>query len=198
MLPLIAVVLFFFSIVPTATYVYAERRSRLHWADATSSRTKAPITVRLAAWGSLALGQLAIPWLLVPVACVVVLLGLCKVGAATTTLWVVLSTIAVVAALQSVVAFRLFPFGIRRLAHDKKIGARSRSVSAMLVGVNLAALGAVALGFALVHIPSVVHPILAKVLQVGVLWPVAFFGALGIASALLVTAAGYAAARSDK
>ena len=68
----------------------------------------------------------------------------------------------------------------------------------MLVGVNLAALAAAGLGFALIHIPRFVHPVLATVLRVGIVLPVALFGALGLASALLVTAAGYAAARSEK
>jgi hypothetical protein len=207
MLPLLAVatVVFFFSIVPTATYLYAERRSRAQWVEAvdatgvdadrtTRPRARAPIAVRAAAWGSLALGQLAIPWLLVPGACVVVLLGLGKVGAATTTLWIVLPFLAVAAALQAIVAFRLFPFGIRLLARDKAIRVRARSVAGMLVAVNLAAVSAAGLGFALIHIPRLVHPVLATVLRVGIVLPVAVFGVLGLASALLVVAAGYAAA----
>jgi hypothetical protein len=134
----------------------------------------------------------------VPAACVVVLVGLSKVGAASATLWGVLGTTALVAVLQSVVAFRLFPFGVRLLARDKQIRARARSVAKMLFGVNVAALGAAGLAFVLVHIPSVIHPVLAKVVHVGIVLPVAFFGALGLASALLVTGAGYAATRSEK
>jgi hypothetical protein len=203
MLPLIAVatVLFFFSIVPTATYIYAERRSRPHWADAESSSAgsaRAPIAVRLAAWGSLALGQLAIPWLLVPAVSVLVLLGLSQVGAATTTIWIALSGLALAALLQSFVAFRLFPFGIRLLARDKSIRARSRSVAGMLVGVNVGALVAAGLAFAVIHLPRFVPPNLAMALRLGIVLPVAIFGALGLASALLVTAAGYAAARAEK
>jgi hypothetical protein len=198
----VATVLFFFAIVPTATYLYTERRTRPNWVEASAAggakagRVRAPIAVRLAAWGSLALGQLAIPWLIVPAACAVVLFGLGQVGAATTTLWIVLPFLGVAAVLQSIVAFRLFPFGIRLLARDKSIAARSRSVAGMLVAVNLVALAAAGLGFALIHVPRFVHPVLAMVLRVGIVLPVAFFGALGLASALLVTVAGSAVDRS--
>ncbi len=196
----VAAVLFFFSIVPTATYFYTERRTRPNWIETSvvggSKTARAPILVRLAAWGSLALGQLAIPWLIVPAACAVVLFGLGQVGAATTTLWIVLPFLGVSAVLQSIVAFRLFPFGIRLLARDKSIRARSRSVAGMLVAVNLVALAAAGLGFALIHIPRFVHPVLAMVLRVGIVLPVALFGALGLASALLVTVAGSAVGRS--
>src|SRR5215472_16925566 len=99
----------FAAILPTCLYLYVEPRGRTHWAVAgdTPSKRRAPVLVRLTAWLSFAVGQLAFPWLVVPVVCGVLLFLQSKlpwsgpVGIGLT------AGIGVVALLQSVSAMRL-------------------------------------------------------------------------------------------
>src|SRR4030088_344712 len=70
------------AILPTCLYLYVEPRGRLSWGtagDAPHTR-RAPAIVRGTAWLSFAVGQLAVPWLLVPAACGLLLYLQMKMG----------------------------------------------------------------------------------------------------------------------
>jgi hypothetical protein len=202
MLPVIAGVFAFLmlSIVPTATYLYVEKRCRRHWSDASNAsftgvagkavRVRAPLFVRIAAWWSMAVGQLAIPWLIVPGACGTILYALDKVGRSSFSATALVAVLGVVAVLQSVFVFRLFPLGIRLLARDAKAEARARSVAVSLGGVSVLALATTGLTYMLLHVPGFLNPIVRVTLFYGVVIPIAVFAALGLVQSLVVARAG--------
>src|ERR1700733_4347106 len=78
------VALLLLSILPTCLYLYVEPRGRLQWATAGASaaKRKAPAIVLLSSWLSFAVGQLAIPWLVVPAVCAALLYLQTKLGLA--------------------------------------------------------------------------------------------------------------------
>ena len=207
MLPVIAGVFAFLmlSIVPTATYLYVERRCRRHWIETKDAshvsfavaagrapRTRAPLLVRIAAWWSMAVGQLAIPWLVVPGACGLVLYTLAKVGRSSFSSSALIVGLGVAALLQSIFVFRLFPLGIRLLARDAKARARTRSVAVSLAVVNLLALAMSGLTYALLHVPGFLNPIVRVTLFYGAVIPIAVFAVLGLVQSLVVARAGRA------
>lgn len=180
-----------FSIVPTVTYLYVERRSRRHWIDAASSRKRAPMFVRGVAWWSLAIGQLGLPWLLVPATCGSVVFMLAKIGKATPSGTALLVTLGVAALAQAVFAFRLFPFAIRLLARDAKVKKSGAGFALSFGAVQLLALGAAAATFLLFPSSGFLTPVVRMALKWCAIVPVAAFAGVG-----LVVSAG--AARASK
>src|SRR5450432_1769089 len=67
-------------LLPVCLYLYVEPRGRLAWGSAQGGRGRAPRLVRAAALASFALGQLALPWLLIPALCVGFLVLQAKLG----------------------------------------------------------------------------------------------------------------------
>ncbi len=177
------------AIAPTFLYLYVEPRCRRHWAAAgeASSARKAPALVRLTAWSSFAVGQLALPSLLVPASCaglvyVQARLGLLRPGGLMVTV-----AVAVAALVQSLVAVRLIPLGVRLLARDAKLvaGASARArTSALVNGVVLA--GGLALSWALATLPSFGLPWLRFVLAWAALRPVIAYAAVCLLHAMLL------------
>jgi hypothetical protein len=179
------------SIVPTALYFYVEPRSRAHWAREGDSpeRRRAPWAVRVAAWLSFAVGQLAIPWVIVPVACgglvyVQAKLGIARVPGVTATL-----ALGAMALLEGILAIRLIPLGIRLLMRDarasNRIVARARA-NAMLSGAILAS--SFLLGWSMAFVPGLVLPWLRVVLIWTALRPVQIYAGVCLAHALLLGA----------
>jgi hypothetical protein len=176
------------TIVPTGLYLYVEPRGRRHWATAGDSAAKrrAPALVRLTAWLSFAVGQLAIPWLLVPVACAVLLYLQMKLGARPVGLAVTVAA-GVAALVQSLLALRLLPLGVKLLVRNEKACARARGrarwsgfVSATVLG------GAMLLSWAITTIPNFVHPWLRVALAWTALRPVMAYAALCLLHAMLL------------
>jgi hypothetical protein len=188
------------SVVPTVLYGYVEPRSRAHWAKEGDSpeRRRAPWAVRVAAWLSFAVGQLAIPWLLVPLACtglvyVQAKLGIARVPGVTATL-----ALGAMALLEGFLAIRLIPLGIRLLMRDvrasTRILARART-NAMLSGGILAA--SFLLGWSMTFVPGLVLPWLRIVLEWTALRPVQIYAGVCLAHALLLGACARSIASSS-
>jgi hypothetical protein len=176
-------------LVPTCLFLYVEPRGRNLWArqgDSPSDR-RAPALVRAAAWMSFALGQLAIPWLLLPVVCGIFLylqarLGLWKPVAMAST-----AMAGVLALVQAALAIRLLPFGVRLLMRDARacelVAARARFAAianASMLG------GAWALGWAVGSVPRLVHPWLGTALDWAVLRPEMIYGGACLVHALVL------------
>lgn len=177
------------SLLPTCLFLYVEPRGRTLWAkegDSPSTR-RAPALVRASAWMSFLLGQLAVPWLLIPVVCGVLLyaqarLGIWKPGAMACT-----AAAGVLALLQAVLAIRLVPFGVRLLMRDARsvslIGPRARFAAV----ANASLLGAAGvLGWAMASVPRFVHPWLGTALDWGVLRPEMAYGGACLIHALVL------------
>jgi hypothetical protein len=177
------------SLLPTCLFLYVEPRGRKLWArggDSPSTR-RAPVLVRATAWMSFLLGQLAIPWLLIPVLCGVLLylqgrLGIWKPVAMAST-----ATAGVLALVQAAVAIRMLPLGVRLLMRDERacalVGARARFgaiANASVLG------GAVALGWAMGNVPRFVHPWLGTALDWAVLRPEMIYGGACLVHALVL------------
>jgi hypothetical protein len=177
------------AILPTCLYLYVEPRGRLHWAAAgdTPGNRRAPVLVRLTAWLSFAVGQLALPWLIVPVACGALLYLQTKLGVGRPTS--VAATVAVGAAalVQSVTAFRLLPLGVKLLARDAKVCAMAsgRARWNALASVVVLA-GCALLSWAMATIPSFAHPWLRAALVWTALRPVMAYAAVCLLHALLL------------
>ncbi len=176
-------------LLPTCLFLYVEPRGRNLWAQAgdSPSTRRAPAMVRATAWLSFLVGQLAIPWLLIPLVCGVLLylqarLGMWKpVAIASTALGGVLALV------QAVMAIRLLPLGVRLLMRDARVcqhaAARARFsafVSASVLG------GAGALGWAMGNVPRLVHPWLGTVLDWAVLRPEMIYGGVCLIHALVL------------
>lgn len=177
------------SLLPTFLFLYVEPRGRNAWAqegDSPSTR-RAPALVRAAAWMSFFLGQLAIPWLVFPIVCGVLLytqarLGIWKPAAMAST-----AMAGVLALVQSALAVRLLPIGVRLLMRDAPrvalVGARAPAVAianACVLG------GAAALGWAMASAPSFVHPWLGVALDRAVLRPEIVYGGLCLIHAVVL------------
>jgi hypothetical protein len=180
---------FLAAILPTCLYLYVEPRGRRQWGAAgdDASRRRAPALVRLTAWLSFVVGQLAFPWLLVPAVCAVLLFLQTKLGVGRPTGLAITAAVGVAALVQAVMALRLIPLGVRLLARDAKAVAtasgrarRNALVSAVLLG------GGGLLSWAISTIPNFVHPWLAVALGWAALRPVMGYAAACLLHALLL------------
>lgn len=143
--------------------------------------------MRATAWLSFLLGQLAIPWLLIPALCGGLLylqarLGLWKPIAMAST-----ATGGVFALIQAMLALRLIPLGVRLLMRDERSCrvASSRARFAAMVNAGILG-GAGALGWAMGNVPKFVHPWLGTALEWGVLRPEMIFGGACLIHALVL------------
>jgi hypothetical protein len=177
------------SLLPTCLFLYVEPRGRNLWAKAgdSPSTRRAPAVVRATAWLSFLVGQLAIPWLVIPVVCGALLYLQARLG-----MWkpVALASTAlggVLALVQAGMAISLLPLGVRLLMRDaracERAGARARL--AAIVSVSVLG-GAGALGWAMTHAPKLVHPWLGTVLDWAVLRPEMIYGGACLIHALVL------------
>jgi hypothetical protein len=178
----------FAAILPTCLYLYVEPRGRTQWAVAgdTPAKRRAPGLVRLTAWLSFAVGQLAIPWLLIPATCAALLYVQTKLGMARPLGLGITVAVGVAALVQSVLALRLLSLGVRLLARDARAcaGARARARWNVLASVVILG-GAFLLSWAM-HVPSFVHPWLRAALEWTALRPVMAYAAVCLVHALLL------------
>lgn len=180
------------AIVPTCLYLYVEPRSRRMWAAQgdTPATRRAPWLVRASAWLGFAVGQAALPMLLVPVLCGGLLYAQIRLGHVKPVSLGLTALLGLVALAQSVLALRLFPLGVKLLARDAAI-ARSASTRARFI-VSLHG-GIVALGVGLVWafgaMPSLVHPVLRATLEWAALRPVIAYAGVSVLHALLLARA---------
>jgi len=177
------------AIVPTCLYLYVEPRGRRGWAVAgdTPSTRRAPLLVRLTAWMSFAVGQVALPWLLVPAACVALVLLQLKLGVARPIGLGVTGALGAVALLQAILAVRLFPLGVRLLARDPRVCEAAAATARWSVIVQGAILvGVFGLGWAMQTVPSLVHPVLRATLVWTIVRPIVAYAALGLLHALML------------
>jgi hypothetical protein len=176
------------AIVPTCLYLYVEPRGRLNWrAHGADGIRGAPPLVRFTAWLSFALGQLALPWLLVPAACGVLIYLQARLGVGRS--FGVAATLAAgaMALVQSLLAVRLLRVGVGLLARDARrweavgrIAKGNGLASALLLGLG----ATMSWGFAAV--PGLVHPWLRAALVWTALRPVAAYAALCLIHAVLL------------
>jgi hypothetical protein len=197
MVPIVAVVvgLLFFSIFPTATYLYVEKRARPHWGDVGGKR--APGIVRATAWASLALGQMGFLWLVLPVVCGGLVYALARVGHGGTAGYTAIVLLGVFALLQSITSFGLVPFGIRALARNSTMRAKAKGLARVIGLVNVAALGMAATTYGMMLVRGILHPIIKVGLVYGVALPVGVFALLSLVLAGMMSAAGQASAQIE-
>jgi hypothetical protein len=194
-------VVLFAAILPTCLYLYVEPRGRRQWATAgdNPATRRAPVLVRFTAWLSFVVGQLAIPWLLVPAVCTGLVILQTKLGVARPLGLGVTAAVGVAALLQSLLSLRLIPLGVRLLSRDAKTAKRASGgarwngmVSAGVLG------GCLLLSWAIATIPGFVHPWLRIALVWTALRPVMVYAALCLVHALLLGRCAHAlAGRSD-
>jgi hypothetical protein len=198
MVPIVAaaVGLLFFAIFPTVTYLYVEKRARPHWGDVPGK--KAPGIVRATAWFSLALGQLGLIWLVLPVVCGGLVFALSRVGHGNTAGYAAIILLGVNALLQSIISFGLIPFGIRVLARNSTVRAKARGLSRAIGLVNVAGLGMAATTYGMMLIRGFLHPIIKVGLVYGVALPVAVFSLLSLVLAGMMSSAATASAQIDR
>jgi hypothetical protein len=182
---------FFGAILPTCVYLYVEPRCRRQWAAAagepSSGTRKAPGLVRLTAWLSFALGQLAIPWLFVPAACAVLLYLQAKLPVAQPLGLSVTVALGLAGLVQSLLAVGLLPLGVRLLARDAKLVAAAATRARRTATVSAAILaGGVALSWAMAALPSLVHPWLRFALGWAALRPVIVYAGACLLHAMLL------------
>jgi hypothetical protein len=177
------------SVLPTCLFLYVEPRGRKLWAreGESPSTRRAPGLVRATAWMSFLLGQLAIPWLVIPVVCGALLylqarLGIWKPVAMAST-----ATAGVLALLQTVLAIRLIPLGVRLLMRnaDGCAQAIGRARFAAIANASLLG-GAATLGWAMANVPRFVHPWLGTALDWAVLRPEMVYGGACLLHALVL------------
>jgi hypothetical protein len=190
-IPVTAAVLgaIFAGFLPTCLYLYVEPRGRRMWArdgDSTATR-RAPFLVRTTAWLSFCVGQLAIPWLLVPAVCGGLFYLQLKLPIGRPLLLGATLAVGVAALLQSITALRLIPLGVRLLAHDastcERLGARARFAGI----VNAGALGAaMLLSWAMTTVPNFGHPWLRAALVWTALRPLMAYAAVCLLHAMLL------------
>jgi hypothetical protein len=177
------------SLLPTCLFLYVEPRGRAQWArdGDTPSTRRAPALVRATAWLSFLLGQLAIPWLVIPAVCGVLLylqarLGIWKPIAMAST-----ATAGVLAIVQTVLAIRLVPLGVRLLMRDARSSALDASRARVAAIANASVLvGAGALGWAMASVPRLVHPWLGTAIDWAVLRPEMVYGGACLVHALVL------------
>jgi hypothetical protein len=90
---------------------------------------------------------------------------------------------------QSVVALRVFPLGVRLLARDARLGPRIRKVATTVALVNalLLALGAF-MSWTMASVPGLVHPWLRVALAWTALRPGMAYAAIGLVHAVMLRA----------
>lgn len=177
------------AILPTALYLYVEPRGRRQWATAgdTPATRRAPALVRLSAWLSFAVGQLAIPWLAVPVACAVLLYLQMKLGVIRPVGIAVTAAVGVAALAQSLLTLRMIPLGVRLLARDARLCARVGARARAHAAISAAVLGGCGLlSWAMATVPNFVHPWLRTALVWTALRPVMAYAAVCLLHALLL------------
>lgn len=179
------------AILPTCLYLYVEPRGRRQWAAEgdTLGKRSAPGIVRLTAWLSFAIGQLALPWLIVPGVCAVLLYLQTKLGIVRPIGLAATVGIGAAALLQAVMAVRLWPLGVKLLMRDARVcsALARRSRATALVSTGLLG-GASLLGWAMTTIPNFVHPWLRAVLVWTALRPVMGYAIVCLAHAMLMNA----------
>jgi hypothetical protein len=179
----------FAAILPTCLYLYVEPRGRRQWAalgDSPATR-KAPPLVRFTAWLSFLVGQLALPWLLVPAACAVLLYLQTKLGVGRPVGMAATVAVGVGALVQSLLALRLLPLGVRLLARDAKLSARASGRARLHALVSAAVLGGCGLlSWAMATVPNFVHPWLRTALVWTALRPVMAYAAVCLLHAMLL------------
>jgi hypothetical protein len=177
------------SLLPTGLFLYVEPRGRRLWAREgdTPATRRAPAVVRATAWLSFLLGQLAIPWLLIPALCGGLLYLQARFGLWKPIWMASTATGGVFALVQAMLALRLIPLGVRLLMRDERsckvAGARARFAAVVNAGVLG---GAGALGWAMGNVPKFVHPWLGMALEWGVLRPEMIFGGACVIHALVL------------
>jgi|HubBroStandDraft_6_1064221.scaffolds.fasta_scaffold696813_1 hypothetical protein len=175
------------SVLPTCLFLYVEPRGRKLWAregDSPSTR-RAPAIVRATAWTSFLLGQLAIPWLVIPVVCGVLLylqarLGIWKPVAMAST-----AAAGILALIQTVLAVRMIPLGVRLLMRDARTGSVAIPYARFAAIASACVLGgAAALAWAMANVPRFVNPWLGTALDWAVLRPEVIYGGACLIHAL--------------
>jgi hypothetical protein len=192
MIPIVAAVLglILIAIFPTATYLYVEKRARAHWVDVAEKRAPGP--VRLTAWVSLALGQLCLVWLVLPVVCGGLVYALSRVGHGGTLGYGLILGLGLAALLQSLTSFGLIPFGVRVLARNSKTRERAKGLGRGIGLVNASALLLAGVTYGSMHVPGMLHPIIKIGLTYGVALPVGIYAIFGLVLAALMTRAASA------
>jgi len=185
-----AVLAFLFAaILPTCLYLYVEPRGRRQWATAgdTPANRRAPALVRFTAWLSFVVGQLAIPWLLVPAACGVLLYLQTKLGVGRPVGLGVTGAVGVAALLQSISSLRLVPLGVRLLSRDSRTAARATQGARWNALLSTGVLGGcLLLSWTMTTVPGFVHPWLRVALVWTALRPVMAYALLGLFHAVLL------------
>jgi hypothetical protein len=179
------------AVLPTCLYRYVEPRGRAHWVrgDEAPSARRAPVVVRVTAWSSFALAQLAVPWLLVPASC----LGLgylqLKLGVARPVGFLATVVLGALAVVQALLSARLLPLGVRLLVGDARLCAHAAARARRMALANgLVLLAAATVGCTIKALPGLVHPWLRAALSWTALGPVEAFAAVGLVHALLLGA----------
>jgi hypothetical protein len=177
------------AILPTCLYLYVEPRGRRHWAfsgDSPAAR-RAPPLVRATGWLSFGVGQLAVPVLLVPVGCAILLYLQTKLGVARPIGLVATAGLGLGALVLSLMAFRLLPLGVRLLSRDARLAKRLVRIAAWNRAASGSVLGASGLlSLAMTAIPSFVHPWLRVALAWTALRPVMAYAAVCLLHSLLL------------
>ncbi|HXN31883.1 MAG TPA: hypothetical protein VN894_08480, partial [Polyangiaceae bacterium] len=156
------------AIVPTCLYRYVEPRSRLNWGRAGDSprSRRAPALVRITAWLSFAVGQMAVLWVLVPTACAFLIYLQARLGFGRPLGVAATAAAGTMALSQSAMAIRLLPLGVRLLACDKRLPQRIERIAKWngLMSAALLSLGML-VGWGMAASPSLVHPWLRVALE---------------------------------
>jgi hypothetical protein len=188
----------FAAILPTCLYLYVEPRGRAQWASATGAggdgadgaaraRPRAPGLVRASAWLSFAIGQLAIPWLFVPVVCAILVYLQVQLGVARPLGVAVTALVGVLALAQALVSLRLLPLGVRLLVGDARLSAGLAGRARTHAAISAAVLGGCgAVSWAVAAIPSFVHPWLGATLAWTALRPVMAYASVCLLHAVLL------------
>jgi hypothetical protein len=167
LLVLIALVGLLGTVIPSILFWYIEPRGRRQWGiegDSAANR-RAPFLVRATAWLSFFVGQLAVPWLIVPGVCTVLLYLQVKLGIVRPAGMAVTVGVGGAALLQALLAMRLWPLGVKLLMRDGHLCSTLARRSRTNAFVSLALLGAMSLlGWAMFNVPHFVHPWLRPVL----------------------------------
>ena len=138
---------------------------------------------------SFLLGQLAILWLVIPVVCGVLLylqarLGIWKPMAMAST---ATATAGVLALVQTLLAVRMIPLGVRLLMRDARSGSVSASHARFAAIASASVLGGAAtLAWAMANVPRFVHPWLGTALDWAVLRPEMVYGGACLVHALVL------------
>jgi hypothetical protein len=189
------------AILPTCLYLYVEPRGRLRWGVPGDSPTtrRAPLLVRSTAWLSFAVGQLSLPWLVVPAWCAGLLWLQAKLGVALPIGIVATFSLGSMALIQSLLGFRLLPLGVRILAPDQHLRERIDRIAKTNGVAGALLMGAVALlSWGMTAAPSLVHPWLHAILVWSALRPVLVYATVFLLHALMLGRCAAVLAKSDQ